>query len=298
MHTRSRGGACTATLLLGAALAGASIPAHALDAYDTAVLATDPLAYFPLNSVNQGSLINGYTTTFNDSLGVTAPGGGAPIVSDPGNTGAAFSGAQDTSGYSSGPSVSTSLASADPTTASTILAWFNLAALPVSGVDYIAGRSQLDNDLDLQINASDPENVPDELAFYDEANAHVYDATSIVANQWYFVAATEGAAIGGTDMYVNGALVNTIPVSPTSTKTAPFDIGDSPVFPGRNFDGVISNVAFYNRALTPDEISSIYAASFAPNSAAVPEPSSFSLLAVALLPLGALMAKARRRSMA
>lgn len=282
--------------LAALAALGLSAPAaQAQDAYSQAVLAANPLAYFQLGSLNQPSAVNGFTTTFNGSASVTAPGGGAPIVSNPGNVGASFSGARNPNGFGSGPSITTSLGSANPTGASTLLGWFSLAQTPgaagTSDIYYIAGRSQGGNDLDLQIQNNN------RLYFYTAGGANVNAALPDFAfNKYYFFAATEDPLTQVSSLYINGALAatNTGGVS-QSLHTSAFTIGDSSVFNPRNFDGSIDDVGFYDYALTSDQVTSIYAAANAPSATPpVPEASTTVSLGL-LLALAGLAAAVRRK---
>ncbi len=267
--------------------------AQAQDAYSQAVLAANPLAYFQLGSVNQPSAVNGFTTTFNGSATVTAPGGGAPIVSNPGNVGASFNGTPNPSGFCSGPSITTSIGSANPTGASTLLGWFSLAQTPdtggTSGIYYIAGRSQVANDLDLQIQNDN------RLYFYAGGGSNINAALPDFAfNKYYFFAATEDPLTQVSSLYINGALAASKTGDVGSSHTSAFTIGDSSVFNPRNFSGSIDDVAFYSYALTDAQIKGIYASANAPGVAPVPEASTTASLGL-LLALAGLTAIVRRK---
>ena len=260
------------------ALGLAAPAAQAQNAYSQAVLAAGPLAYFGLDSVNDPSMVNGFTTTFNSSATTTPMGGGAPITSAPNNVGALFNGTPDTGGFGTGPSISTSIGSANPTGASTILGWFSLAQSPgtggTSGTYYIAGRSQFGNDLDVQIQNDD------NLYFFTAGSGNIHSSVPIPLNTYTFFAATEDPTTQIADLYINGSLAatSTGDVS-NAAHTSEFTIGDSSVFTPRNFDGSIDEVALYNSALSASQVQGIYAAAAAP--AAVPEASttvSFGLL--------------------
>ena len=238
-------------------------------------------------------MVNGFTTTFNSSATVTAPGGGAPIASDPSNVGALFNGTPDTNGFGTGPSISTSVGSANPTGAGTILGWFSLAQLPSlispTGIEYIAGRSQVGNDLDVQIQSDN------RLYFFANGGGNVNAALpGPVLNTYYFFAATEDPTTQISDLYINGTLAATSTGDVSrSLHTSEFTIGDSSVFTPRNFDGSIDEVALYNRALSASEVEGIYRAASAP---AVPEASttvSFGLLLA--LGMGGVVVAAKRK---
>ncbi|MGI4790252.1 MAG: LamG domain-containing protein [Janthinobacterium lividum] len=291
-------------LLIPGLLAGATLgalgftppAAHAQNAYSQAVLAANPLAYFPLDSVNEGSVVNGFTTTFNGSATVTAPGGGAPILSDPSNVGASFNGTPDTSGFGTGPSISTSVGSANPTGASTMLGWFSLAQPPPGNGGivnyYVAGRSQVGNDLDLQVYTDG------RLYYFTAGGGYINTPTPLSLNQYYFFAATEDPATQIADLYLDGQLAATSTGDVSgSAHTSAFTIGDSSVFTPRNFDGSIDDVALYNYALTGEQVANIYASADVP--AAVPEASttvSFGLLLA--LGMGGVVIAARKKKAA
>jgi len=290
-----RGQRTSLLALTALAVLGVSAPAaQAQDAYSQAVLAANPLAYFQLGSVNQPSAVNGFTTTFNGSASVTAPGGGAPIASNPGNAGASFNGTPNPNGFGSGPSITTSLGSANATGASTLLGWFSLAQTPgtagTSGTYYIAGRSQFGNDLDLQIQGDN------RLHFFANGGGEVNAALPAFAfNKYYFFAASEDPLTQVSSLYINGALAATSTGDVSrSLHTSAFTIGDSSVFNPRNFDGSIDDVAFYDYALTSDQVKGIYASANTPG-ATPPVPEASTTVSLGLLLMLAGMAAVVRR---
>ena len=78
-------------------------------------------------------------------------------------------------------------------------------------------------------------------------------STSIAANTWYNVAVTwDGSTANG---YLNGQFVSTIPVATASLQSTRFGIGNAGADMDRErFDGKISQVLAYNRALTASEV--------------------------------------------
>jgi len=53
----------------------------------SSVEATNPLAYFRLDTANANSAVNGYTTTYMNGATSTPAGAGAPLAGYPGNAG-------------------------------------------------------------------------------------------------------------------------------------------------------------------------------------------------------------------
>jgi hypothetical protein len=223
---------------------------RALDpVYRQVVLTTQPIAYFPLDSVSEGSIVNGYTTSFI---------GGAKIVTG----GPIHDQSMDRSASLSGKTqyVTTSLSGDIPGTGS-MVAWVNLAALPGSTGHffYVSGESQLSNDLDLQFE------VDNAVHFYTGAGEQTSYAppVSSLVGHWNMIAVTyQGGASGFRDVYWDGAL--TAPFSGNvnaASKTTQFSMGESLFFTGRYFQGRIDDVAVWNRALTAGEIRRIYNAS-------------------------------------
>ena len=81
-------------------------------------------------------------------------------------------------------------------------------------------------------------------------NTNVYSA-----NEWIYVTATMKE--GEQKIYIDGSVVGTSSVSPTITYyNQEIWIGQGD-FSGGNFDGNMANVAFWNRALSSDEINSV-----------------------------------------
>lgn len=90
---------------------------------------------------------------------------------------------------------------------------------------------------------------------------------------------TYDSGAGFRNVYWNGSLVASVvgSINPAS-KSSDFTIGYSPVFGGRNFDGMIDEVAVFDYALSAGQVSQLYAT-------AVPEPSSWALLGAGTLVL-------------
>ncbi|HJU17957.1 MAG TPA: LamG-like jellyroll fold domain-containing protein [Stellaceae bacterium] len=244
------------------------------DFVSTAV-GTNPLAYWTLQSQNDASVVSpNYSSTDENGATVVPAGPGAPqanALSLQGNS------------TSSPQFAETGLSGGIPGQGS-MMAWVNLAALPsVAGrIFYVSGESQFGNDFDLQLQTDN------RIYFYTgsgENTNYAPDATTLVGN-WHMIAVTyQGGSSGFRDIYWDGSLAASFTGSVDSAaKSDPFNIGYSTVFTGRNFNGLISDVAVWNTPLTAQQISAIYDARGS-SGTPVPEPASLSLFGVSLLAL-------------
>lgn len=251
---------CSAAWLAGCA--GMTAPTPALDLpqsasqiaypatskYQNAVLATDPIAYFPLNTAKQGSVIGGY------SLSLI---GGAKIAKK-----GAIRSERKANKYLQLANMAyagTSLYGDIPGSGS-MVAWVNLSELPSSTGNYfyISGESQVGNDFDLQFQNDN------NLYFYTgagENTEYVTDTASLVGH-WNMIAVTyEGGSNGFRNIYWNGKLVAPFTGAVNgSPKSNEFSAGESIVFTSRYFQGGIDAVAVWDHALTASQIKSIYKA--------------------------------------
>lgn len=273
-----------ATLIVLSSAAGAAD-------YVTTVQSTNPLAYFRLNAVNQSSTVNGFTSSWTN-VAITGPGGGAPIAVDPANRGAQFDGVN-----SGTPGVITTSLSGNISGTGSIAAWVNVAARPsaTGTIFYVAGESQFGNDFDLQLDQASRVGFcvgPGQCITYNADTATFLD-------QWHFITATyDGRGDGTTDfsrIYWDGQLVGNAGGDFTDAgHSSPFTIGYSSVFGGREFNGVIDEVATWGRALSTEEVASIYAARSMAGIDAVPEPATWATM---MLGFGMIGFAARRRGL-
>jgi len=160
--------------------------------------------------------------------------------------------------------------------AGTVAAWINLANLPTAaGRDFsIAGESQYADDFDLQIDSSD-----NQLRLYTNAGGYVGAASDFTASslgQWIFVVGTFSDT-GTTDVYINGVLSSSGGPGGHSLNNAPFYVGQSNVFGGRNFDGSIGGVAVFDTQLDSAQVLGLYTAAGQSNGG-VPEPAAWALM--------------------
>lgn len=121
--------------VVAASLVAVSAQADIISATD----ATNPLAFFPLQSPGEGSTVNGYTTTYNNGAS-DVPSSGGPQANA-----VSLNGVNN----SSPEYVSTSL-SGGITNGGSIMAWVNLTSLNGTAIMYIAGESNNGNDFDFQ----------------------------------------------------------------------------------------------------------------------------------------------------
>jgi hypothetical protein len=217
--------------------------------FSSAVLATKPIAYYPLNTTSGQSKAG--TSSYSPMGGVTAgsPGPGIPTAD-----------AKD--GYlkfdgKSGYVLTTQKGGVGQS--ATMMAWVNLAALPSKDQHffYIAGESEYANDLDMQFETDD------KLRFYTAAGGHLEYAppAESLLNQWHMIVVTLDTATRTRAIYWDGKMVAHDQGGGKAGKIAPFSIGASTVFGGRWFNGGIEQVALWNRALNRADITNLYAAS-------------------------------------
>jgi uncharacterized repeat protein (TIGR01451 family) len=149
----------------------------------------------------------------------------------------------------------------------TVGGWFQLTQAPAAGsVSYLA--SKYDGSLrgwSLGVNSS---LVPTFSIFsvgsgaskngvVNNGDANATAATPLALNQWYYLSATFDSTTGTATLYVNGtaaatATLSSIGYSPSFT---PLVIGSASWTNGGYFAGKVDEFSFYNRALTPGEIS-------------------------------------------
>jgi hypothetical protein len=251
----------TVTGTLAASLSG-SVVIHLKGGQNTdyvsVVLSTNPIAYFRLEAADDTSKVNGYTSTFQGGASLATPG--APIC-EPNNHNVSLNGATSSI-------VNTSL-SGGVTTAGSIAAWVNLAALPsaFNRLLYVAGESHVGNDFDLQFTTDNF------VRFYvsdDGINVGYQPNVATLVGQWHWIVATFDSSTNTENLYWDGKLVATANNTVFTNKTGQFAIGASNVFTGRNFEGGIDEVAVWNTALTAAQVSAIYGSSVCPVFISVP----------------------------
>jgi hypothetical protein len=227
--------------LLGTALIAAAQPPNFVDA----VKATNPIAYYRLESTSGNSEVG--NTTYTSSGGVVASSACAPI-GVAGNHCVRFNGID-------GMIDTTQMGGI--TTAASIMAWVNLSSLPSKAqrIYYVAGESQNGNDLDLQF---EPGN--DTLKFFTASGSHVEytPKAGTLLGHWHMIVATFDTSSGARALYWDGKPVASDRGGGVTNKTHVFTIAESPTFTGRWFDGRIEEVALWDRALDAKQIAALY----------------------------------------
>jgi len=212
----------------------------------TAVTSTHPLAYYRLDAISGKSQVG--TTTYKSSGGATWAAPGAPL-------GGSISKFAKLDGHDG---MITTTQTGGITSAASIMAWVNLAELPskTGRIVYVAGESESGNDLDVQFESDNT------LRFYTAGGSNTAYAPppATLANQWHLLIATIDGQTRNRTIYWDGKSVATDKIDVMRAKKNVFAIGESPVFTGRFFKGGIEEVALWNRALKPTDVTAIYAA--------------------------------------
>ncbi len=203
-----------------------------------------PLAYYRLEATSGSSAVG--TSTYSSQGGVTSSDLGAPIGIE-GNKCVLLDGKD---GWI------TTTQTGGITTAGSMMAWVNLAALPSDAgrILYVGGESQSGNDFDVQF---ETDNI---LMFYTASGSHssyTPDPKSLVG-QWHMIVVTMNTITHHRVIYWDGQPVTLDQDAGTPNKTSPFSIGASTVFGGRHFVGSMDEVALWNRALSAAEVMAIY----------------------------------------
>jgi hypothetical protein len=228
--------------LLAIALAG---QARATD-YPTQVQSIPNLVGYWRFETDANSLVNGYTGSFLDNAAIGGTGSGPTFLGVADNHAAQFDG--------SGDGVLTDLAGQVTfPTAATIVAWIYLDVQPssVGRTFYIAGRSDVGNDMDFQVDNDDI------LHFYTTSGGGVAAPAAMPLNQWVMVAASFDTVANTRNLYIDGNLVGSDLPGVHSANSAPFSIAYSTVWGNRWFPGAIDEVAIYDRELSDSEIRSL-----------------------------------------
>ena len=258
-------------LIAATAVALAAAPVAAQD-YNATVAGTNPLANFRLTAPGTPSTVGGYSTTYSATTGT---GPGAPILADPTNTGATFTGSN------AAPSEVTTGLFGGIAGKGSINLWVNLTALPstVGHIFSLASEAQFGNDFDFQIETDNA------LRFYTgggENTGFALDTTTLVG-QWHMLTASYDGTLGASsfrNLYVDGALAAGFTGGVNAaTKTSQFTIGYNDVFGGRDFAGSIDEVSVWNYGLSDGQVAAIYRSAGQPSVAGgVPEPATWAML--------------------
>jgi hypothetical protein len=219
---------------------------RAQSGFPAEVLSTHPIAFYRIDATSGKSLVG--ATTYKTVGSVEIANSGAPVPS------------------ANGHYVKLDGKTASVTTtqmggigaAASIMAWVDLAQLPSKAgrLFYVAGESEVGNDLDVQIDTDDG------VKFWTAAGGHISYTPSpgSLIGQWHQIVVTLDTTTGARAIYWDGKSVATDKGGGQAGKKSVFTIGATPVFSGRFFYGAIDEVALWNRALKPAEVAAIYAA--------------------------------------
>jgi hypothetical protein len=237
--------AVIAALAAVASLGCAAI--HAQSDFVTTVTTTHPIAYFRLDAATGKSQVGSATWRSVGSVAIAAPG--APVAASLSK----FAKLNGSDAY-----IATTQ-SGGVGGAASIMAWVNLVELPSNAgrLFYVAGESEVGNDLDVQFETNNS------LRFYTASGGYIVfnpPPTSLL-NQWHMILVTLDTASHTRRIYWDGNSVASDQGGGQAGKKNAFTIGESIVFTGRFFHGGIQDVALWNRALKPAEVSSIFASS-------------------------------------
>jgi hypothetical protein len=213
-------------------------------------------SFISTNSLsNAGSVLVGpgsaLVAAYTQTGGTTTLQGGtlANFGPPPGNS-LSLNGSSDFVQVASSPS----LDSAALTSQATMEAWIYLKQLPSAAghIMSIVGKSEFGNDLDLQVQTDN------RVYFYagDQFPNNVVSNTVLQAGRWYHVAATfQAGTPGQLQIFVNGVLDATaVRNLARNTNPNPLTIGESAVFGGRFFNGLITDVSVWNVVQTSAQI--------------------------------------------
>jgi hypothetical protein len=226
---------------------------------------------------NAGTVVIGAGSTlmavYTQTGGTTSLQGGnlANFGPPPGNS-LAFNGTSD---FVQVPS-SASLDSAALTATATLQAWVYLNQLPSAAghIMQIMAKSEGGNDLDLQVETDNRIHFYVGFKFPD----NIVSNTVLQAGRWYHVAATyQAGQPGQLQLFVNGVLDATMVGNLNrSLNPYPFTIGDSYMWPGRYWNGLITDVSVWNTVQTQAQIQSEMSANLQGTEASLVAAWSFS----------------------
>lgn len=136
----------------------------------------------------------------------------------------------------------------------TYAAWFKLEQLPSEAgrIMTILSKPGSGADLDLHV---EPDN---RIKFYVAGGTVLVSRTPITSGQWHHVVATYQAN-GQIALYIDGQIDVRQPIAgPRPAANNPLGIGNNAFWRGRGFEGAMSDVLVFDRALTAAEIESLY----------------------------------------
>ena len=145
----------------------------------------------------------------------------------------------------------------------TVGGWFNLAAAPAAGSEFILA-SKYGGDYDgwiLRIGTNLLPGISVEAS--STSNVSLYASAPISLNTWHYISATYNGST--VDLYVDGTLAGSTTLAGGYTPSATaLSLGAASWFIGGFTDGSIDEFSFYGRALSANEIQALYASNGEP----------------------------------
>ncbi len=231
------------------------VPDPVEDLYSAAVSSAAPIAWWRFSETTGTAAAN------SGSLGaaITATYQGSPTLNQPGPRPPAFGGFETTNtaprlnGTTGRIQVTDNAAFDFGTGAYSIAMWFNPANAGTRGDLFTYKASG--NDYGIHMASSGANTI----SVYH--NAFIGTGGTVANNQWHFLVVTRNAS-GLTTAYLNGAAIlsgnDTASMNIANDLVIGANHGGSPSTPSIPFNGLLDEVALYNRALSPDEITRQY----------------------------------------
>ncbi len=257
----------TVTVLLGVLVAliwtvaaGGSQP---YDTYETAVATDGPVAQYRFDDAAESAILT-------DSAGSYTASNSGILLGGEGPFGGSKSGAFDGEAYSS--LSANPLASASAFTAEAWVDWSG-------GVTYSQPIFDFSSEEASYMYLTPASGLTEhKMLFEIRSGSTNFQVTSpmLTAKVWEYVAVTE-TSTGVLTLYLNGEQVGQTTgatLTPSTLGSTPYNfLGKSPVSGGPVYDGSLSNVAFYDKALTIAQIQAHYDAAEFPVNSSLPEVS-------------------------
>lgn len=255
-------------LLVGLAALLCSAAAHATqpyEGYETTVAADSPVAQFRFNDAEGSSEIKDSAGSF------SATNHGIDLSNNSGPFAGSKSGKFESPDYASLPS--------DPLVGDsefTAEAWVNWGAGSLQNEPVFSFGSSLSNYMLLTPQASSTGHpLSFEIHPSSGSPVSVHTSARLTPNHWEYVAVSE-TSTGTLRLYVNDEIVATVEgatVSPASLGSEGLSedtLGRPPFLGGNLYRGKLSNVAFYDKALSPERIKTHFEVTIPPENTAVP----------------------------
>ena len=215
----------------------------ALSAYGSAILALNPVAYWPLTETN-GNVAFDYAST-NDGTYM-----GSYTLGNPGLPDTAGVGANVSAGFDGSTAyVDIPVHNLNITGPITVIAWCQTPSGGEPGFATVVGHSDSSYRLSVVNSASNPR--------FADSGPDVVGNDSVGDANWHQLV----GVYNGTNqyLYVDGQLQGSPAASTPSGSTDNVQIGQAPDYAGaRNFKGNIAQVAILNQALSGSEVASVF----------------------------------------